>query len=273
MELNQRLTDNMYLDVIRIMIFNEQITFEEGKGEILDYALRMNRMDNSKQMNLLLKKGEVQPLHMEQLAEKLATFHAYTDVIERPLNVKLLWQDFADLLKVKDFITESLGPSFGTKIEESVRVARDFLDQYEHRLLERHQMGYTIDGHGDLHSKNIFLLDQPVIFDCIEFNDHLRQVDVLNELAFFCLDLDFYGRKDLESIFLDQYFIKYPCLFNEADHLIFQYYKLYRANVKLKVNALKAMQELDDKEKQKYLTLVEDYFILMNRYLSAFSYN
>jgi aminoglycoside phosphotransferase family enzyme len=129
-------------------------------------------------------------------------------------------------------------------------------------------MGFTIDGHGDLHSRNIFLLDEPVIFDCIEFNDHFRQVDVLSEIAFFCMDLDFYEQKELEAHFLKNYLIKYPCIFTDEDRLIFQFYKLYRANVRTKVNALKAIQTKDKNERSYRLNLAEDYFLLMREYLS-----
>jgi aminoglycoside phosphotransferase family enzyme len=50
--------------------------------------------------------------------------------------------------------------------------------------------------------------------------------------------------------------------------LIFQYYKLYRANVRTKVNALKAMQTKDESDQKYRLGLTEDYFLLMREYLS-----
>ena len=176
--------------------------------------------------------------------------------------------DFADILIVKDFLSKELGDKAGEKIESAVAFSKQFLTKYRSRFEERQKMGFTIDGHGDLHSRNIFLLDEPVIFDCIEFNDHFRQVDVLSEIAFFCMDLDFYGKRELELHFLDKYLIEYPCIFTEEDHLIFEYYKLYRANVRTKVNALKAIQTKDGKERKYRLKLTGDYFFLMREYLS-----
>ena len=271
LELNRRLTVDVYLQVIPIKARKDQIFIGEEKGVIIDYAVLMKRLDNSRQMNLLLEADKVYPHHMEQIAEKLSTFHAFTDAIETPLNIHLSWLKFADILKVKDFIEEELSTAMAKKIEKAVSFSQKFLTRHKIRIQERHRMGFTIDAHGDLHSKNIFLLEEPVIFDCIEFNDHFRQIDVLNELAFFCLDLDFYGREDLETHFLQKYLIKYPCIFNETDRLLFQYYKLYRANVRLKVNTLKAMQEDNEIEKKRRLGLAEDYFSLMKRYLSALS--
>ena len=269
--LNRRLTEEVYLGVVPICKHNSHWTIDGKEGEIVDYAVKMKKLDNERRMDILLQKGAVTKKNMEQLADRLAGFHAFTDSIEGELLVYNLWLDFADLLKVKSFLSEKLGEAAGQKVEEIVRFAKRFLNKYEKRILERHQQGYTIDGHGDLHSRNIFLLEEPVIFDCIEFNDHFRQVDVLNELAFFCMDLDYYKQPELQIHFLKQYQLKYPCIFKEEDRLLFQYYKLYRANVRCKVNALKAMQESETLEFSKRMNLCEDYFQLMKEYFSVLS--
>ena len=52
------------------------------------------------------------------------------------------------------------------------------------------------------------------------------------------MDLERLGRSDLAVAFLEAYREAYPCLLLEADHQLLLYYKLYRANVKLKVAAL-----------------------------------
>lgn len=269
--LNRRLTENVYLGVVPIRKHMGKCSIDGKEGEIIDYAVQMKKLDNERRMDILLQKGLVTKKHMEQLADKLAGFHAFTDSIEGELLVYNLWLDFADLLKVESFISKKLGEAAAQKLTEIVRFSKSFLNQHEKRIIERHQQGFTIDGHGDLHSRNIFLLEEPVIFDCIEFNDHFRQVDVLNELAFFCMDLDYYKQQELEIHFLKHYQIKYPCIFNEADRLLFQYYKLYRANVRCKVNALKAMQESDPQEFKLRMNLCEDYFQLMKAYYSVLS--
>lgn len=266
--LNNRLTENIYLGVVPILFHKGKWTIEGTEGKIADYAVKMKRLDNNRRMDVLLQKGEVTQKHMEQLADRLAGFHAFTDAIEKETDVHGMWVDFADILIVKKFLSEKLGKQVGKKIEAIVQFARKFLKKHQGRLEERQKMGLTIDGHGDLHSRNIFLLEEPVIFDCIEFNDHFRQVDVLSEIAFFCMDLDFYEQRELEMHFLKTYLIKYPCIFTDEDHLIFQYYKLYRANVRTKVNALKAIQTKEDKERSYRLKLTEDYFLLMREYLS-----
>ncbi|MCY4636633.1 MAG: AAA family ATPase [Acidobacteria bacterium] len=54
----------------------------------------------------------------------------------------------------------------------------------------RRAAGLVRRGHGDLHLRNICLLGgQPVLFDCIEFNQAIACVDVMYDLAFLLMDL------------------------------------------------------------------------------------
>ncbi len=267
-ELNRRLAPDMYLGVVPISDVDGSIQLDLPEGMLIDCAVKMKRMDNTRQMDLLLREGKVTFKHMEQLAEQLSAFHAFAQVIETPLTAHSLWEDYADILKVIPFLKQNLSREIAENIQNSVSFATRFLDSSQNRILERHTCGYTIDGHGDLHSKNILLLEEPVVFDCIEFNDHFRQVDVINELAFFCLDLDFYKRPDLATHFLKQYLWKHSCIKDSQDWQLFTFYKLYRANVRVKVNALKAMQ-VEPQFRQRNIRLIETYTALMQRYVQT----
>jgi aminoglycoside phosphotransferase family enzyme len=267
--LNQRLTDDMYLDLVPIRLDRGSLYIDETNGIIVDYAVKMRRMPESRRMNYLLEKDEVTFEQMEQVADKLGTFHAYTDVIEVPINTSVLWEDFSDISKVMTSIGQWFGTTSEQRIKDSIIFVGSFLNENKAHLEERHAHGFTIDGHGDLHSKNIFLLEEPVIFDCIEFNDHLRQVDVLNDIAFFIMDLEFYGEDDLAIHFLQNYLINYPCIRDEKDERLFLYYKLYRANIKVKINALKAIQAKKKEEREKRKALAEDYLELFKRYFNS----
>jgi aminoglycoside phosphotransferase family enzyme len=79
---------------------------------------------------------------MEQLADQLAGFHAFTDAIEKETNVHSLWIDFADILIVKDFLSRKLGKQMGKKIEATVKFAKKFLKKYQSRFEERHKNGF-----------------------------------------------------------------------------------------------------------------------------------
>lgn len=260
LRLNRRLALDVYLDVLPVRRSSGGLFIAaEGAGEVVEYALLMKRLDTDRQMNVLLKQGKVTFAHMEQLAATLAAFHQQARTVHLPRLVEDLYERYADLKGNLPEVESRIGPKIAGHIEESIAFAARFLDAHRQRLLARQEAGWVVDGHGDLHSGNIFLLRQPVVFDCIEFDDSLRILDVLNELAFFCLDLDYYGRGDLKDHFMAAYLDRHPAIADEEDVRLFHYFKMYRANVRLKVNILSGKPGQDDQLKR-YADLLLRYF-------------
>ncbi|MFN4129824.1 MAG: AAA family ATPase, partial [Paracoccaceae bacterium] len=73
----------------------------------------------------------------------------------------------------------------------------DFLHRTRHHLsaltpvlTERSTLGHVKRVHGDLHLRNLLLIDgQPVLFDALEFDERLATCDVLYDLGFLLMDL------------------------------------------------------------------------------------
>ena len=177
-----------------------------------------------------------------------------------------LIEDFNDIDQVGLFIKENTDGASFKKYRGSLILAEQFIRDKAQLIEQRNTEGFTRDCHGDLHSGNIFLLEEPVLFDCIEFNDHFRQIDLLNELAFFAMDLEFYDRTDLSDQFIRSYRSNFEVIRNDLEAQLFLYYKFYRANVKLKVNAIKTMQAENDEIQQDRLQLFKKYFLLYVHY-------
>ena len=268
LELNRRLAPSMYLDVLPITDFNGKIEIGGKDGVIIDYAVLMKRMDDTRQMDRLLECNRVTVDDIEALATILANFHQHAEVIEEGEDWKALFAEFEDVYSVEGYIVDEFGAEKGRVIKNMVNWAHSFLDHIQDRIAERNTKGFVIDGHGDLHSRNIFLLEAPVIFDCIEFNEEFRKLDVLSEIAFLCMDLERFGRFDLSAELLDRYLEKYKCVADERDRALFHFYKMYRANVRLKVHSLNAQSTqlapsdiLAEKEMAgQYLELLERYW-------------
>lgn len=267
--LNRRLTEGMYLDVRPLhRLANGGVSLHETLGEPIDYAVRMRRMDNDRQMNKLLEEDLVHQGHIEQLADQITAFHMSTEVVTQAPNLKKMQEDFADVAKIISLLTDQWGAGAADDVNKGISYSEAFLQSHRERIYSRHLEGLTIDGHGDLHTKNIFLLEEPVIFDCIEFNAHFRHLDVLNELAFLSMDLDHYGKIGLSDYLFEQYQQRYNCVRDGYDEALFQYYKLYRANVRLKTNALTLLQmEADTQEYVDQVEIVKQYLDLYQRYL------
>ena len=264
LSLNKRLT-GIYLDVLPIR-YQGHFFIGGTKGRIVDYAVRMKKLQASKKMDVMLENDKVQPSDIIRLAEKISAFHIHAKVIKTPYDLQQTKQKFNDILDISDWAIKVLEASHYSFIKEAVRLSDSFLEA-NHKLIElRIRKEYKRDVHGDLHAKNIFIYREPIIFDCIEFNDGYRQIDLLNEIAFFCMELDAFGRRDLSSLFLEKYLSLIPCMETSADQKLFVYFKFYRASVKAKVNALRAIQAEENPEHKEYREQVIKYLDLMVSY-------
>ena len=101
-----------------------------------------------------------------------------------------------------------------------------------------------------MHLGNMILRDGKItIFDCIEFNEDLRWIDVLSEIAFCTMDLEDRGQIELSRRFLN------GCLERSGDYsglAVFPLYFVYRALVRAKVAQLRRQQsELSPEEHEK----------------------
>jgi predicted kinase len=140
---------------------------------------------------------------------------------------------------------------------------REFASQRGAFATRKHQ-GFVRECHGDLHLGNIVVLDgRPVPFDCIEFNDNLRWIDVMNEAAFLAMDLEDRGRRDLAWRFLNRYL---EATGDYAGLAVLPFYLVYRALVRAKVHLMRSRQPgLRRTEKARLARAFQDYLRLAGR--------
>ena len=265
-ELNNRLTDEIYLDVQPVSTISGRHFISGKNGEVIDYAVRMKKMDPQLQMDVLLMNNKVTNAHIQNLAERIAIFHKKTDIIFQK-DILDIQKKFDDLGEESDYLNEHLNANSKTIINNALATSYAFVQKNKALLHCRLKAGFFRDCHGDLHSRNIFLLPYPQPFDCIEFNDDFRQIDVLNEIAFLCMDLDAFGREDLSDLFLTSYNNLFPSMKTEEYRKLFVYYKSYRSNIRAKVNSLRARNASDDAQKKAALKEADKYLHLMDAYM------
>lgn len=266
--LNQRLAPQVYLDLQTIRETPDGPEIGGEQGPIIDYAVRMQRIDSSKQMNLLLAEKAVTAPQIIDLAQQIVHFHRQLTPLQQIVDLDDWRHTFNDLEAIRDTVIQWGMSDTADLIDRGLQFSDHFLERYGQRLLDREKEGWIVEGHGDLHAKNIFLTQPPVVFDCIEFSEELRQLDVLNEIAFFCMDMDAYGQPELGRLFLQAYVDQIPCMPLNEDRLIFDYFKLYRANVRLKVNGLRGKQATTSADTQQWQAQVHTYSALFHNYLT-----
>lgn len=265
-ELNKRLTNNIYLDVLPVRQTSGKLQIGDGNGEVIDYVVRMRRMQSDRQMDKLLSNNQVTEADVRNLAKKIAAFHKSANIVYQK-DILDISEKFNDLLAEGDYLENNLNIKSAALINCAINASNIYMEKNKELLASRLKAGLFRDCHGDLHSRNIFLLPSPQPFDCIEFNDDYRQIDVLNEVAFLCMDLDAFGRENLSVLFLNYYNTFFPAMNSDADQNLFIYYKSYRANIRAKINSLRARDAKTVTEKQVCLREADKYLCLMDAYI------
>src|SRR5205823_12397572 len=138
-----------------------------------------------------------------------------------------------------------------------------FYAAHENLFRDRIRRHRIRDCHGDLHLHHIHITpESTTIFDCIEFNDRFRFVDIANDLAYLAMDFDFEGRSDLANLLLQTAAREFrdPEMLNISD-----FYKCYRAFVRGKVESIQAM-EPETMNPEEHIKQAARYFRLALRY-------
>lgn len=186
LELNRRTAPTIYRAVRRITRTPDGGLAFDGAGTLVDAVVEMNRFDQATLFDHLAQQGRLTPPLLTELARAIARFHAGAAVDHggagRGNIAGVLAVNHRSLVEAGLFRAEDVG---AWEAE-----ARTFLRVFGPRLDARARAGKIRRCHGDLHLRNICLVDGvPTLFDCIEFDDALATIDVLYDLAFLLMDL------------------------------------------------------------------------------------
>ncbi len=263
--LNRRFAPELYLRVIPLSCRNGQIRLDDTEGEIIDYAVVMRRFDRGQELDVLLQAGKLTLEHIIELAETIATFHQHIPAAKADSP----WGNPAAVIQpIRDNFTELYRHPHSAGQQALLAQTAAWVEQEWTRVsalaVERKQQGFIRECHGDLHLGNIALIDDKITpFDGIEFNPALYWIDVMSELAFPLMDLESYQRPNYANELLNQY------LSHSGDYAGLQMltlYKVYRALVRAKVDALQAAQQDDEQSRKPFSTRTEHYIALAARY-------
>jgi predicted kinase len=135
-------------------------------------------------------------------------------------------------------------------------------------LRQRKRGGFIRECHGDMHLRNIALVDDELlIFDCIEFSDDLRWIDVMSEVAFIVMDLEDRHEPNFARHFLNAYL---EFTGDYAGLTVLRYYLSYRAMVRAMVGIIRSEQTgLTNEEKERGLANYGDYISLALSYTTV----
>jgi uncharacterized protein len=240
LRLNQRFAPDLYLEVVEIR-GTPDAPRVGGEGPLLDYAVKMRQFPQDALAGNRLGREQLGAAEIDALAEGIAQFHATAPVVP----AKGQFGSPASILEHALQNFEQMLPLVRSPVDDRLlRAARLWTDaEFALRrsaFTARRSQGFVRECHGDLHLANIVVLDgRPHPFDCLEFNEELRWIDVMSEVAFLFMDLAYRGRSDLAWRFLNRY------LAATGDYgglEVFRFYAVYRALVRAKIRLLESSQ-------------------------------
>lgn len=238
--LNRRFAPDIYLGVVPIAGTPAEPVVD-GHGAAIEYAVKMREFDQSDLMLDRLLTHRVEPAHIDALADACATFHASADSAPPASTFGAPDALAGDALANFDAILPRIA-------EDALRARIEALRQWTLETQQRQRQNFVRrkeerrirECHGDLHLRNIILADGRITpFDCIEFNESFRWIDVMNELAFTAMDLAAQGRFDYSCRLINRY-LEISGDYQGLDVLPF--YLVYRAMVRAKVDCIHASQ-------------------------------
>ena len=240
LRLNRRLAPQLYLEVVAISGTPERPRLHDT-GTPIEYAVKMRQFSQDQLLSHLVEVGKLQGAHIDHLAQEVSAFHARIETaapeshfgtpegIYQPVQ-----ENFQHLCEGLD---DPLRPAHAREIEHWCQ--RTFIAHHAD-FVARKRDGFMRECHGDMHLGNMILLDDNVvIFDCLEFNDTLRWIDVASEVAFLTMDLADRQRPDLAHRFLNAY------VEATGDYgllALVPFYCTYRATVRAKVARIRLGQ-------------------------------
>ncbi len=288
--LNRRLAPHVYTGVVPIVRIQPhppsplsgsemgatggEVIHVEGAGEIVEWAVKMERLPEQATLQKRLLRGEIEPANLGALARRIAAFHAEAEANERIASfgrfevvARNARENFEQArLQVGVTVSPAVFDRLRTLTEES-------LSRLEPLIEARAARGVPRDTHGDLHLDHVYLFPERtppgdlVIVDCIEFNERFRFADPVADMAFLYMDLLFHGRSDLGKVFADAYLRAA----NDGDGTaLLPFYTAYRAVVRAKVEGFKlAEPEIPEAERSKAMKKARALWLLALGQLEA----
>lgn len=201
-ELNSKTAPGLYVGVRRITRQAGGGLVLDGAGELIDAVIEMIRFDQSDLLDRMAAGGQLTPTLMTAVARMIVLYHRAAPQVHNGSGSANL----AGVLEINEagFATSRVFEK--VEIEALTELLRSALARHAALLDQREAAGKVRRCHGDLHLRNICLLDgEPRLFDCIEFNDQIASIDVLYDLAFLLMDLWHRGFDQLANLVMNRY--------------------------------------------------------------------
>ena len=239
--LNRRLAPRIYLGVVGIARRGDRYALTgEDDPEAIEYAVEMRRVDEERSLAALVARDELERSQLAAVAARLARFHAEAPVAaaeRRDVGVLIDTLD-ENLATLREAGGAILGPE---RLDAAERFTGAFMSARRPELEARARGGLVRDCHGDLRAEHVIVPSRGdlYVYDCVEFNPALRQIDVAADITFLVMDLARLGAEGPAVQLIDDY---RRAGGDPGDDALVAFLASYRAWVRAKVACLRALE-------------------------------
>jgi len=229
--------------------------------DVVEWVVVMRRFPQEALLSHVAEAGRLDAATVDALARAVADFHEAAEPASGGGAEPLGWVIDENAAEFPES-AELFDPEAAAQLTEASRRA---LEDLRALLDRRAAEGLVRRCHGDLHLRNVVLLDgAPRLFDAVEFNDALACIDVLYDLAFLLMDLDRRGLDWAANRVLNRYLQQRDDLEGLAAMPLFL---SLRAAIRAKVGASALAAQTDAARRDELRAEIADYFAAARAYL------
>ena len=262
-EVNRAYAPQIYLSALPITRRGQTLALG-GDGEIVEWVAHMRRFDENATLDRVVEDGRLSDATIDKLALAVRRSHVCAplrDAARFAHAIETYIEQNADAFAERPDLFD---PSTARRLTADSRLA--FATAHP-VLLERGKAGFVRRCHGDLHLRNIVLIDgEPTLFDAVEFSDEIASGDVLYDLAFLLMDLEERGLRAAANRLFNRYLASEP-----PDALTglgaLPLFLSLRAAIRAKVEAAGA-ERLEAEKRDEACSLASRYFDRAVRFLA-----
>lgn len=240
LEVNRPFSSGLYRRIVPITREPDGRLRLDGTGEPVEWAVEMRRFDETRTLDRLADRGEIDLDLADALGRTVAAAHAASPVVQAAPWIAAL----ATYVEQNDVEFGAAPDVFDPAAVAMFRdTCKEALARLAPLLAARGKAGLVRRGHGDLHLGNIALIDgRPVAFDALEFDPLIASGDVLYDLAFLLMDLIERGLTAAANIVLNRYLWQTRRLADLDGLAALPLFMALRAAIRAKVTAARRAQ-------------------------------
>lgn len=262
-QLNRRTAPTLYTGVVPVTRRNDGALELGGTGSVIEWVIEMRRFAQEQLLDNLAAANQLEVDLMTALGTAIARFHSTATTRRDQGGYQgMAWVVEGNVAGFVEFKNDGLDPVLSAHVSAETRSELD----RRHRMLDqRRDDGLVRQCHGDLHLRNIVLIDgQPILFDGVEFNDRISCIDVMYDIAFVLMDLWHRRLHRHANVVLNRYQV------DRADVGGLQLLPLFlscRAAVRAKTSATAAELQVDSRRRRELVETAGDYLAMASSFL------